>query len=63
MSIALQADSVNPQGYILINGTAAATVRQDGTMIVPTLSATGPIYNNLGIDLSQYSIIASIIFG
>lgn len=40
MSIAIQADSNLPQGYILVNGTAAATVRQDGTIVAPTLSAT-----------------------
>lgn len=39
MSISLQADSSLPQGYILVNGTAAATVRQDGTIVAPTLSA------------------------
>jgi len=40
MSIALQADSSLPQGYILINGATAATVKQDGTLVIPTLSAT-----------------------
>lgn len=41
MAISLQADSNLPQGYILVNGTAAATVRQDGTLVVPSLSASG----------------------
>jgi len=51
MSIALQADSSLPQGYILVNGTAAATVRQDGALVVPSLSATS-VSGKLNGDLT-----------
>jgi len=45
MSIALQADSNLSQGYILVNGTAAATIKQDGSVSAPSLSGThyGPL--------------------
>jgi hypothetical protein len=45
MSIALQADSSLPQGYLLVNGTAAATIKQDGSISAPSLSGThyGPL--------------------
>ena len=48
MSIAIQADSNLPQGYILVNGTAAATVRQNGTLVVPSLSANNVTGNLTG---------------
>ena len=47
MSIALQADSSLPQGYILVNGTAAATVKQDGSIAAPSLSATNITSTNV----------------
>jgi hypothetical protein len=55
MSISLQADSNLPQGYILVNGTAAATVKQDGSIAVPTLSATNiTTSSNLTIPVGSY---------
>ena len=50
MSISLQADSNLPQGYILVNGTAAATIKQDGSISAPSLSAnsiTGNLTGNV----------------
>ena len=62
MSIALQADSSLPQGYILIDGTAAATVRQDGTIVAPTLSATSISNLSLNtISLTATSLNTSVI--
>jgi hypothetical protein len=52
MSIALQADSNLPQGYILVNGTAAATVKQDGSISAPSLSAANVTSANLNGKLN-----------
>ena len=63
MSIAIQADSNLPQGYILVNGTAAATVRQNGTIVVPTLSATNTAITNITFSDSTTMNTAPNSFG
>jgi hypothetical protein len=58
MSISLQADSTFPQGYILVNGIAAATIKQDGSVLATSLSATGNIFGgtNWNLRTSSYAI-------
>jgi hypothetical protein len=63
MSISLQADSNLSQGYILVNGTAAATIKQDGSISAPSLSAnsiTGNLTGNVvGTVTGSLSGVAS----
>lgn len=49
MSISLQADSNLPQGYILVNGTAAATVRQDGLVAASKALCTSNTDRNTAV--------------
>jgi len=57
MSITLQADPTAPQGYILVNGTTAATVNASGNLTTTSLN-TG---NAVTTSLSATSLSAAVV--
>ena len=58
MSISLQADSVLPQGYLLINGVNAATLNSSGNLSVNSLGST----SLSSISLSSTSLNSNNVF-
>jgi hypothetical protein len=57
MSISLQADSLQPQGYILINGVPVVTVTLSGISTVGNINGWNVVNTNSALSLASKNII------